>query len=113
MKLLAFLVRTTHRLVARVLFSALFSAVAAAGVTLLVAYEGTRQWPPQQLTYVAMVLFAGFAAYGAVVSVLLRAALRGLVRETETAPHSDQGKQTNGQASAMASSIGSPPLTTP
>jgi hypothetical protein len=71
MNVLAFLVKTTDRLIARVLLSALFSAVAAAGVTLLVTYEGTRQWPPQQLTYVGMVIVAGFAAYGAAVSVLL------------------------------------------
>jgi len=85
MKVLALLVRTTDRLIARVLLSALFSAAVAAGVTLLVAYEGTRQWPPQQLTYVAMVMFAAFAAFGAGVWVLLRAALRGLVRTTEAA----------------------------
>jgi hypothetical protein len=83
MKLLAFLLRTTDRLVARVLLNALFAAVVAAGVTLLVAYEGTRQWPPQQLTYVAMVFFAGFAAYGAGVTILLRAAARGLVQASE------------------------------
>jgi hypothetical protein len=108
MKLLALLVRTTDRLVARVLLSALFSAVVAAGATLLVAYEGTRQWPPQQLTYVAVVLFAAFAAYGAAVWVLLRAALRGLVRATEAVPYSHQGEQ----PSAARSSSGSPPLTT-
>ena len=99
------------------LLSALFSAVVAAGVTLLVAYEGTRQWPPQQLTYVALVLFAGFAAYGAAVSVVLRAALRGLVRAAEAAPHSHQSEETSEhtseQTSAVAGGIGSPPLTTP
>ena len=109
MKVLAFLVTTTDRLVSRVLLSALFSALVAAGVTLLVAYEGTRQWPPQQLTYVAAVLFAGFAAYGAAVWVLLRAALRGIVRATEAPPHSHLGEQ----PSAVRSSSGAPPLTTP
>jgi hypothetical protein len=113
MKVLAFLVTTTDRLVSRVLLSALFSAVVAAGVTLLVAYEGTRQWPPQQLTYVAAVLFAAFAAYGAAVWVLLRAALRGIVRATEAAPHSHSGEQQREQPSAVRSSSGSPPLTTP
>jgi hypothetical protein len=107
MKVLAFLVTTTDRLVSRVLLSALFSAVVAAGVTLLVAYEGTRQWPPQQLTYVAAVLFAAFAAYGAAVWVLLRAALRGLVRATEAAPHSQQSEQPSEQKADVASSVGS------
>lgn len=113
MKLLAVLVRTTDRLVARVLLSALFGAVVVAGVSLLVAYEGTRQWPPQQLTTVSMVAFAGFAAYGAAVSVLLRAALRGLVRALEATPHDHQGEQTSEQPSAVQRNVGSPPVMTP
>jgi hypothetical protein len=113
MKVLAFLVRTTDRLASRVLLSALFSAVVAAGVTLLVAYEGTRQWPPQQLTYVALVLFAGFAAYGAAVSVLLGAALRGLVQATEGASHSHPSERKGEETSAVESTIGSPPSTAP
>jgi hypothetical protein len=113
MKVLALLVRTTDRLVSRMLLSALFSAVVAAGVTLLVASEGTRQWPPQQLTYVAMAFVAGFAAYGAAVSVLLRAALHGLVRATAAAPHGRQGEQQGKQGSGAGGSVGSPPVTTP
>ena len=109
MKVLAFLVRTTDRLVSRVLLSALFSGVVAAGVTLLVAAEGTRQWPPQQLTYVAVVIVAGFAAYGAAVSTLLRAALRALVQAAAEAPHSQRGEQRSG----AASSVDSPPVATP
>ncbi|HEV2456971.1 MAG TPA: hypothetical protein VGS80_01300, partial [Ktedonobacterales bacterium] len=84
-----------------------------AGVTLLVASEGTRQWPPQQLTYVAMAFVAGFAAYGAAVSVLLRAALHGLVRATAAAPHGRQGEQQGEQGSGAGGSVGSPPVTTP
>jgi hypothetical protein len=90
MNMLAFLLKTTDRLVSRVLLNALFFGVLAAAVSLLVAYEGTRQWPPQQLTYVAVALIAGFAAYAAGVSVLLRAALHGLVRATAEAQHVEQ-----------------------
>jgi hypothetical protein len=82
MRVLAFLLKTTDRLVSRTLLSALFSAVLAAGVALLVISEGTGQWPPQQLTYVTMAIIAAFAAYAASVSVLLHAALHGLVRAT-------------------------------
>jgi hypothetical protein len=85
MKVLAFLLKTTNRLASRILLNGLFFGVLAAGVTLLVAYEGTRQWPPQQLTYVATAIIAGFAAYAAGVSALLQAALRRLVRATADA----------------------------
>jgi hypothetical protein len=67
MKLLAFLIKTTDRLVPRVILNALFGALAAAGVALLVAYEGTLKWPPQQLTGVAAIGFAVFAAYATAV----------------------------------------------
>lgn len=85
MKMLAFLLKTTDRLVSRILLNGLFAAVLAAAVTLLVAYEGTRQWPPHQLTFVTMAIIAGFAAYAAGISVLLRAAGRSLVRATAAA----------------------------
>ncbi len=86
MKALTFLLKTTDRLVSRTLLNVLFFGVLAAAVTLLVAYEGTRQWPPQQLTYVAMAVIAGCVAYAAGVSVLLWAALHRLVRAAAEAP---------------------------
>jgi hypothetical protein len=86
MKLLAFLIRTTDRLVPRVLLNALFGALLAAGVALLVAYEGTLKWPPQQLTAVAAIGFAAFAAYATAVSVLLWAALHALVQAAAAPP---------------------------
>ena len=90
MKVLTFLVKTSDRLVSRMLLSALLFGVLGAGVTLLVGAEGTRQWPPHQLAYVTMVSIAGFAAYAAGVSVLLRAALHSLVRAVDAAPHGTQ-----------------------
>src|SRR5262249_33142296 len=90
MKLLAVLLKTTDRLVARVLLNALLFGALAAGVTLLVGAEGTGQWPPQQLAYVATAIIAGFAAYAAGVSVLLHAALHSVVRAAATAPQAEQ-----------------------
>ena len=90
MKVLTFLVKTSDRLVARLLLSALLFGVLGAGVTLLVGAEGTRQWPPHQLAYVTMVVIAGFAAYAAGVSVLLRASLHSLVRAVDAASHATQ-----------------------
>jgi hypothetical protein len=98
MKLLWFLLRTTDRLVARTLLNALFAALVAAGVTLLVAYEGTRRWPPQQLTDVATVFFAGFAAYAAGITVLLRAATYGLVRAKAELQHGEPAERSPEQA---------------
>jgi hypothetical protein len=80
MKMLAVLLGTTDQLVSRVLLSALFGGGVATSVTPLVAAEGRRQWPPNQLTYVAKVVIAGLAAYAAGVSILLRAAAHRLVR---------------------------------
>jgi hypothetical protein len=62
---------------------------------------------------VGLVLFAGFAAYGAAVSVLLRAAPRGLVRAAEVAAHSQLGEQQGEQVSGAGSGSGSPPVMTP
>jgi hypothetical protein len=84
MKLLAFLIKTTDRLVPRVILSALFGGLLTAGVALLVAYEGTLKWPPQQLTGVAAIALAAFAAYATAVSVLLRAALHALVQAADS-----------------------------
>jgi len=96
MRVLAFLLKTTDRLISRTLLSALFSAALAAGVALLVVSEGTGQWPPQQLTYVTMAIIAAFAAYAASVSVLLKAALHTLVRATAVTSHAEHVEQVGG-----------------
>jgi hypothetical protein len=94
MQLLAFLIKTTDRLVPRVLLNALFGALLAAGVALLVAYEGTLKWPPQQLTGVAAIALAVFAAYATAVSVLLWAALHALVQAAAAAPPRENAMST-------------------
>ena len=80
MKVLRFVVNTTDGLVVRLLLGATFSGLLAAGMTLLVASEGTGQWPPSQLTYVAMVAIGVIVAAMVSLFILLRATLRSLVR---------------------------------
>jgi hypothetical protein len=80
MRVLAFVVKTTDGLVVRMLLGATFSGLLAAGMTLLVASVGTGEWPPQQLTYVAMVAIGVIVALTVSLFTLLRAALRSLVR---------------------------------
>jgi hypothetical protein len=82
MKVLRFVVKTTDGLVVRLLLGATFSGLLAAGMTLLVASEGTGEWPPQQLTYVAMVAIGVIVAAMVSLFILLRATLRSLVRVT-------------------------------
>ena len=80
MKVLRFVVNTTDGLVVRLLLGAFFGGLLAAGMTLLVASEGTGEWPPQQLTYVAMVTIGAIVAAMVSLFILLRATLRSLVR---------------------------------
>ena len=80
MRVLRFVVNTTDGLVVRLLLGATFSGLLAAGMTLLVASEGTGEWPPQQLTYVAMVTIGVIVAAMVSLFILLRATLRSLVR---------------------------------
>jgi len=80
MKVLRFVVNTTDGLVVRLLLGAFFSGLLAAGMTLLVASEGTGEWPPSQLTYVAMVAIGVIVAAMVSLFILLRATLRSLVR---------------------------------
>jgi hypothetical protein len=80
MNVLRFVVKTTDGLVVRLLLGATFSGLLAAGVTLLVASEGTGAWPPYHLTSVAMVAIGVLVAVAVSLFIVLRAALRSLVR---------------------------------
>jgi len=82
MKVLRFVVNTTDGLVVRLLLGATFSGLLGAGMTLLVASEGTGEWPPSQLTYVAMVAIGVLVAIAVSLFILLHATLRSLVRVT-------------------------------
>jgi hypothetical protein len=83
MKVLAFVVNTTDGLFVRLLLGVMFSGLLAAGMALLVASVGTGEWPPSQLTYVAMVAIGVIVALTVSLFILLRSALRSLVRVRE------------------------------
>jgi hypothetical protein len=79
MRIMGHLITTGCRTIWRILFMSLFAAALGAGVALLVAYEGTRQWPPTQLMYVAAVALAVVAGYAVGVTVLLSESVKALV----------------------------------
>jgi len=83
-----------------------------------VASEGTRQWPPQQLTYVAMVAIAVFAAYATGVSILLSAAAHGLVHAVAESKHAEEAHRADvgaggGEAQHASSEERGTPSSTP
>lgn len=79
MKVLAHLTKTAFRAFFRILFTALLSAALAVGCGLLVSYEGTRQWPPHQLSVIVIAIVALLAAYAGGLTVLMSEAVRALV----------------------------------
>jgi TPP-dependent indolepyruvate ferredoxin oxidoreductase alpha subunit len=79
MRIIGHLITTGCRTVWRILFMSLFAAALAAGVAILVGYEGTRQWPPTQLMYVAAGAFAVLSAYAVGLTVLLSESVKALV----------------------------------
>lgn len=66
---------------------AVFFAVLAAGAAMLVAYEGTRQWPPTQLSDVTAAAFAVLTAYAAGLTVLLSESVKALVDAAKVVEH--------------------------
>ena len=85
MRIMGHLITTGCRTFWRILFMSVFGAVVAAGVTLLVAYEGTGHWPPTQLVYVAAAAFAVVTAYAMGVTVLLSESVKALVDAAKVA----------------------------
>lgn len=79
MRIMGHLITTGCRTFFRIVFMSLFAAVVAAGVAVLVAYEGSRQWPPTQLMYVAAGAFAVVSAYAVGVTVLMSESVKALV----------------------------------
>ena len=87
MRIMGHLIATGCRTFWRILFMAVLAAALAAGATLLLAYEGTRQWPPTQLTYMAAAAFAVLTAYAAGLTVLLSESVKALVDAAKVAEH--------------------------
>ena len=78
-------------------------------MTLLVASEGTGEWPPQQLTYVAMVAIGVIVAAMVSLFILLRAALRSLVRVRTQPEQVGSALPASETPSASKAPLSSPP----
>jgi hypothetical protein len=77
MTLIVHLIKSLFRAFFKIIFTALFVGVLAAGAMLLVAYLNTGQvWPPRRLIEVAAAVIGVLAAYAAGLTMLLREALR-------------------------------------
>lgn len=83
MKLFTQLIRAIGRAFVRIVLLALFCGLLAGAVALLVAYEGTRRWPPDQLTWVAVVVIVMLVVYAVAITIMLGEALRAAVRAAD------------------------------
>jgi hypothetical protein len=73
------------RTVFRLLLTVILGGALGGATTLLVAYQQTRTWPPQQITAVAAIAIAALTAYGAAMTVLTGAIIRGFVAAAKVA----------------------------
>ena len=92
MKVLGHLLKTLFRAFFRILFTAILSAALAVSIGLLVSYEASKQWPPQQSVDVLIAIVAILFAYATSLTVLVSEAVKALlysskeaVKETYTA----------------------------
>ncbi len=85
MKVLGHLAKTAFRAFFRILFTALLSAALAVACGLLIAYEGTHQWPPQRLTVIVIGIVALLAAYAGGLTVLVSEAVKALIYSVKEA----------------------------
>ena len=82
MGILGNLIKYIFRAFFRILFSALLFAIIGAGVSLLISFLVTKEWPPTALTIVACVVIGLLFAYAAGMTVLVGTAI-GAVRDAE------------------------------
>ena len=92
MKVFGHLLTTLFQAFFRIVFTAILSAALAVSVGLLVAYEASKQWPPQQSVVVLIAIVAVLFTYAASLTVLVSEAVKALlfsskeaVKETYTA----------------------------
>lgn len=78
MHIVRHLLATLARAFVRIVLTALACGALAAGLVVLVAAVWGHQWPPNQLTYVAMVAFALIGAYAGGLTILFGEALRSV-----------------------------------
>ena len=85
MKVLGHLVKTLFRAFFRIFFTAILAAALAVGVSLLIAYEATQQWPPRHLVDVLIAIVAIIFTYAVALTVLVSEALKALLYTTQEA----------------------------
>jgi hypothetical protein len=79
MMLLNHLMKTAIQSFFRVALTILVFGVIGAGLSLLIAYQTTHEWPPRALTDVIVAAIGVLLGYAAGLTVLLREAIRGVL----------------------------------
>ena len=82
MGILGNLIKYIFRAFFRIVFSALLFAVLGAGLSLLISFLVTKEWPPTTLTIVACAVIGVLFAYAAGMTVLVGTAIEA-VRDAE------------------------------
>ena len=81
------LMKTAVRAILRIAFTVLLFGAIGGGVSLLVAYQTTHQWPPTGSTYFIGGAIGAVLGYAAGLTVLVREAIHGV----RTAEHNITG----------------------
>jgi len=81
------LMKTALRAFFRIAFTAILFGAIGVGVSLLVAYQTTHQWPPTGPTYISSGAIGVILGYAAGLTMLVREAIRGV----RTAEHDVTG----------------------
>ena len=82
MGILGGLIKYLFRAFFRIVFSTLLFAIIGAGLSLLISYLVTKEWPPTPLTIVTIIVIGVLAAYAAGMTVLVSTAITA-VRDAE------------------------------
>ena len=86
MGILGNLIKYIFRAFFRIVFSTLLFAIIGAGLSLLISYLVTKEWPPTPLTIVTIIVIGVLAAYAAGMTVLVSTAITAVRDATD---HSD------------------------
>jgi hypothetical protein len=78
MMLFSHLMKTAVRAFFRIAFTVLLFGAIGVGVSLLVAYQTTHQWPPTGSTYFIGGAIGAVLGYAAGLTMLVREAIRGI-----------------------------------
>lgn len=78
MGVLGNLIRYIFRAFFRIVFSSLLFAVIGAGLSLLISFLATKEWPPTPLTIAACIVIGVLSAYAAGMTVLVSTAITAI-----------------------------------